>query len=711
MGGTGLEPVTPSLSSRPDNASMFALRLVAFITVVLAFTAGAPAADAPPARLLFQVFPFKGFDAPDGLGVSNADGSGFVDLTASLVRDHHAAYEAAWSPDGSAVAFALYRTYITGSGVTAGEIYIVDAAGSEPRRLTFDATDTGVSNGQPAWSPDGTRIAWLKRTPRGCDVWVMNADGSGQRAVTVDGADGAANTNLAWSSDGRQLAWLKRVGKTEGWEPDANVWLAHADGSGARALTTSSDVVRGPIWQPGGSLILYGTGPQLTKLHIVDPSVGPPGIVTPSAGDTNASWGDPDGSDPSWSPSGTRIAWGDRAGVEVATLDGRARRVTSSNGYRVTWSPDESKLAFVHEQDLPVARSDCACANVYVVDTAGGRPRNVSGREGVADFSWFDPLWWPDSARLSVGGEFGIVNVNADGTCRRPLRIVSDDSASGPLLWQPGTGTLPPLPDCVDLELTGGFSGETAPVGSPPPVDLTLANRGNQTATGLSLVAVPSSGAVHSDAPGCDNGGAVLHCALAPLAGLATTPLRLTVSAGRPGTFTLTVTVAATGQTAQTTKLPVQLLPCSTTGTDKSETIVGTNGRDTICGFGGDDMIDARGGNDWIDGGAGWDTITGGPGNDTISGDIGHDTITGGPGNDTISGGNGPDRIYGGPGNDHITGGLYPDRLNGGSGNDWIDAADGYVDTVDCGPGNDTIVTAYYPRDNAKNCEHVVVRK
>jgi Ca2+-binding RTX toxin-like protein len=147
---------------------------------------------------------------------------------------------------------------------------------------------------------------------------------------------------------------------------------------------------------------------------------------------------------------------------------------------------------------------------------------------------------------------------------------------------------------------------------------------------------------------------------------------------------------------AQTSRLPVELLPCSTAGTDKSETIVGTNGRDTICGFDGDDTIDALGGNDWIDGGGG--------------GGGGWDIIKGGPGNDTISGGNGPDRISGGPGNDHITGGLYPDRLSGGSGNDWIDAADGYRDSVDCGPGNDTIVTAK-PGDKIKNCEHVVFGK
>lgn len=675
------------------------VRVLSLVLFVLAVAGGAAAADEQPARILFQTFPYKTLGTPYGLGLANADGTDFVDLTESLVRDRHAALEATWAPDGSTIAFTLYRRKPYSSLTEAAEIYLLEAGAV--RRLTFDA-EGGILNVEPAWSPDGSRIAWLKRIGRGSDVWAMNADGSGQRAITVDGADGAGNTNVRWSADGRYVAWLKRIG-----EASANVWLANADGSGARALTTSSLVVRGPIWQPGGRLLLYGEGVRMKELHVVDPAVGPPGVVISSTGDADAAW-DPHGSDPAWSPSGTRIAFGHSAGVEVATLDGLTRRVTKTDAYRVVWSPDESKLAFVHEQWVSVGRSICACANVYVVDVDGGHERIVTGREGVPDISWFEPLWWPDSARLSVGGEWGIVNVNADGTCLRTFPSRSGTSISGPLLWEPGGATLPPLPRCVTLEATAGFRRDTAPVGAPPQVDLTIQNRGNDVADALMLVVTPSSGTVDSDTLGCD-GGRALRCTLGSLPGLSSKRVEIDVSRAKPGTFTLALTISAKEQKPLRVEPTVELLPCARAGTDAPNVIEGSARRDTICGFDGDDRIDGLGGNDWLHAGLAHDLVHGGDGNDVIIGDVGHDRLYGEAGADMIDGGNGPDRIFGGPGNDRLTGGIYPDRLLGGPGNDTIDALDGYADYVDCGPGNDTVVTGYR-LDRIKNCERVITR-
>jgi Tol biopolymer transport system component len=673
-------------------------RYALIVLLALIVTTGASGAGSPPARILFETFEYKGGDAPYGLGTATTDGTGFVDLTAAVVRDHHAAFQGSWSPDGTKIAFALYRTQTTSSLSSAGEIWTVDAAGSNPAQLTHDATVGGVSNTAPLWSPDGSRIAWLKESPKGSDVWTMRADGSVQRAVTADGAVGIHNTELAWSNDGR-LTWIKRTG-TDVTAADGDVWLARGDGSAARAVTSSHRVALGPYWQPGGALVLYAEGAPDSVLHLVDPSVGPPGMTIPVPGGSSR---------PTWSSNGSQLAWGDGRGLHIATATGQSRIVTPMLAYGVKWSPDDRKLAFVHNQNLQGGRSECSCASVYVVDAAGGTPRIVSGTEGVPDLGWYDPVWWPDSARLSVGGEWGILNVNADGTCRRSFNP-TNSSISGPLLWQPGATTLPPVPQCVALQGRTLAVDETAPVGRPPRVSFTVTNLGNATAHEVTVVGLSTSGTVSTTTPGC-TGGATLHCALGSLDGLASSsPIEVDVSGAKPGMLKLSFLVASAEAKAPTVALGVSLLPCAVAGTAGGDRITGTPGRDTICGFGGEDVISGLGGNDWIDGGTESDTIHGGAGNDVIVDDLGHDRLYGDAGNDVIDGGNGPDTIYGGSGNDRLRGGLYPDRLFGGPGDDWIDANDGYHDYVDCGPGYDTVVTNLGAPDTIKNCERVIRR-
>ncbi|MEJ7801674.1 MAG: hypothetical protein WKF60_14220, partial [Ilumatobacter sp.] len=95
-----------------------------------------------------------------------------------------------------------------------------------------------------------------------------------------------------------------------------------------------------------------------------------------------------------------------------------------------------------------------------------------------------------------------------------------------------------------------------------------------------------------------------------------------------------------------------------------------------------------------IVGTSGPDYIPGGGGDDVLSGLGGHDTITGGKGND---------RILGGDGNDYIDGGLGEDTIDGGAGSDTILVADGKKDIVDCGDGNDRVVSDSI--DVVTNCE------
>src|SRR5262249_10822405 len=108
-----------------------------------------------------------------------------------------------WSPDGTQIAFDSHRD----SNVST-EIYVMDADGSDPGRLTFDgpngvqSSSPGIFDVSPAWSPRGDLIAYVKILGQAADVWVMATDGSRQRPLT---ADGGQKSDPRWSPDGTRL--------------------------------------------------------------------------------------------------------------------------------------------------------------------------------------------------------------------------------------------------------------------------------------------------------------------------------------------------------------------------------------------------------------------------------------------------------------------------------------------------------------------------
>jgi TolB protein len=134
---------------------------------------------------------------------------------------------AVWSPDGRRIAFARPRPR-TGPGPCCysahSDIYVMNADGSGIRKLTHNA----AQNAEPAWSPDGRKIAFRSTRNGNRDLFVMNADGSGKRNLT---RNAAWDSRPSWSPDGRKIAFVSnRDGRLE-------AYVMNADGSGQRRLT------------------------------------------------------------------------------------------------------------------------------------------------------------------------------------------------------------------------------------------------------------------------------------------------------------------------------------------------------------------------------------------------------------------------------------------------------------------------------------------
>ncbi len=179
------------------------------------------------------------------------------------------------SPDGQRVAYAVRFPYMTeNASEFRYAVWLAAADGqSPPVQLTHDE-----SAAQPAWSPDGRRIAFLRKTPANgrTGVWVMPADGG--EAWPITGSEDLGDvTQFKWSPSGEQIAFLaapwgaektQRLARRDDvvhWRVDfdfAQLHVVDVSGPGeplntARALTAGRRHVVGLGWSPDGARLAY----------------------------------------------------------------------------------------------------------------------------------------------------------------------------------------------------------------------------------------------------------------------------------------------------------------------------------------------------------------------------------------------------------------------------------------------------------------------
>ena len=175
-------------------------------------------------------------------------------VTTPITGEDESVLWAAWSPDGSQVAYIL-----EGSGPRYA-IVVAKADGSDPVTLV-EAEDTGAVGADVidlAWSPDGSRIAYSGRVVEDGvarrTILIVNADGSGD-PVALQGLW----VSVAWAPDGRTTpgGWLPADGDHEG---QFDLYTIRPDGSDPVQLTDDEAGEHEPSWSPDGTQIVFATG-------------------------------------------------------------------------------------------------------------------------------------------------------------------------------------------------------------------------------------------------------------------------------------------------------------------------------------------------------------------------------------------------------------------------------------------------------------------
>jgi TolB protein len=458
---------------------------------------GEPAWSPDGSQIAFMSLDESAFGPIARIYVVNVDGSGVRQLSPPIDEQTEYAFDEGptWSPDGTRIAFTRNA-----------QLYVINADGTNLTALPNE--DFAVS---ASWSPDGTRIAYTSLVPFG-EVHIRNADGSHLVTLTTDGG------GPRWSADGNRLVFLRSIGGRP------QMFVINADGTGEARLSfgTLDDQSDWSHFPPrrsdgGASIVIVPTNakvaPGETRQFTAtvrmsngnvlgnapvawsssDPAVATvtsSGVVTALTNGTaqiRAAFGSgtagalvrvadhvlrnsivystdefgapefavvkPDGTarrrltadqlglyrSPDISPDGTRIVFTTDFSIFVMSADaaglteGFTEVLTdfAAHPRAAAWSPDGSQIAFTADVQGPFGPE----GRIYVVNADGSGRRQVSPddpqQSPVADDG---ATWSPDGTRLVFTRNGVLQSISVDGTGLTTL--ASDDPASSPD-WSP----------------------------------------------------------------------------------------------------------------------------------------------------------------------------------------------------------------------------------------------------------------------------------
>ncbi len=179
--------------------------------------------------------------------------------------DLYGAWPALSSSGRLAFSLGPTRLFSTGWRTTLSldaTIGVTDIAGS-----TMSVLGAGTD---PAWSPDGSRLAFARRTGGHLHLFVANADGTGATQITDGTEDDRQPT---WSPDGRAIAFCSMHPNDAGWV-QANLFAVHPDGSGLTQLTEGDRLACRPDWARDGFIYFHANATDAFHIWRIRPDAG-----------------------------------------------------------------------------------------------------------------------------------------------------------------------------------------------------------------------------------------------------------------------------------------------------------------------------------------------------------------------------------------------------------------------------------------------------
>ena len=271
------------------------------------------------------------------------------------------------------------------------EIYLMSPNGEQIRRLT----EQPKYDGEPAWSPDGKRITFvsyrdLKQIPeRGVirgEIYVMNADGT--NPINLTRSVEKAERVSSWSPDGKQIAFTSAELLNEDVLANSDIFVMEADGTNPINITNHDALDQTPDWSPNGRRIAFSSNRARNwEIYLMNPDgANPINITNHPARDGR----------PDWSPDGKQIAFSsDREGnLEIYVMSANGANPINITNHPAeddnpSWSPDGTRIAFSSYRDGNL--------EIYVMSANGANPINITNHP-----DWDRAPSWSPAPTLSV---------------------------------------------------------------------------------------------------------------------------------------------------------------------------------------------------------------------------------------------------------------------------------------------------------------------